>query len=312
MQLRDVDLNLLVAFTVLVSEAHVSRAAQMLGISQSSTSLALAKLRVLFKDPILVKAGNVMTPTDRAQRLLPQVEAMLRDVEMLLQDSMPFDPARATDSITMIITDYMDFIITPHLMDEMAKQAPGISLKLVGPNPRRIGEVLSTGQADVSVTYFPVPPDSVRVRPLFADRMVAMARVGHPLFEEKLTLEKFCAYGHVAIEPGEGATMYNALVDDALRDTGLARRIVLSKPTFLGVPFVVGQTDLIAILPERVARQFTALAPIRLFEPPMQMEPFNIVLMWHDRTHHSPLHQWFRTTLCDITQRFEPIPGAPF
>ncbi|HEY4542948.1 MAG TPA: LysR family transcriptional regulator [Noviherbaspirillum sp.] len=307
MQLRDIDLNLLVAFTVLVAEAHVSRAAQRLGISQSSTSLALAKLRVMFKDPILVKAGNAMAPTERALRLLPQVEALLHEVEALVQDSAPFDPAKSKDRITMIITDYIDFVVMPRLMTELARQAPDISLKLVGPNPMRIGEVMSNGQVDVSITYFPVPPENVRVRPLFSDRMVAMARNEHPLFRETLTLEKFCAYGHVAIEPGEGATMYNALVDNALRDTGLARRIVLSKPTFLGVPFVVAQTDLIAILPERVARQFTTLAPIRLFEPPMQMEPFNVVLMWHDRTHHSPLHQWFRGTLADICQNLGPV-----
>jgi DNA-binding transcriptional LysR family regulator len=311
MQLRDIDLNLLVAFTVLVSEAHVSRAAQRLGLSQSSTSLALAKLRVLFKDPILIKAGNTMAPTARAQQLLPMVEQVLSDIETLVHDPAPFAPALATDLITIIITDYIDFVVMPSLMVELARLAPDISLKLVGPNPRRIGEVMSTGQADVSITYFPVPPESVRVRPLFSDRLVAVARSDHPLFNEALTLEQFCRQGHVAIEPGEGATMYNALIDNALQEAGVQRRVVLSKPTFLGIPFVVAQTDLIATLPERVARQFAEVAPIRIFEPPIALDQINVVLMWHDRTHHSPLHQWFRTLLMEICGRFASVWTAP-
>jgi DNA-binding transcriptional LysR family regulator len=311
MQLRDIDLNLLSAFTALVAEAHVSRAAQRLGISQSSTSLALAKLRVMFKDPILIKAGNTMAPTERARQLLPLVERVLHDVEALVLDPAPFDPATANDTITIIITDYIDFVVLPTLMVELARLAPGISLKLVGPNPRRIGEVMSTGQADVSITYFPVPPDSVRVRPLFSDRLVAIARNEHPIFSDRITLERFCRHNHIAIEPGEGATMYNALIDDALEKAGVQRRVALSKPTFLGIPFVVAQTDLIATLPERVARQFAEIAPIRIFEPPIALDLINVVLMWHDRTHHHPLHQWFRGLLVDLGDRFGSVSAGP-
>lgn len=294
MRLRDTDLNLLVAFDALMRECHVTRAANLLDISQSSMSLALAKLRVLFHDPLLVKSGNALIPTVRARELIPQVEELLRGVDMLIYERAPFDPAHADQVITMILVDYIDFVVMPTLMESLELEAPNVSLKLVNPNPRRLGEIMSRGDIDLAISYFPAPPENIRTRPLFTDRLVGIARTGHPIFERPLSLERFCEYGHVAIEPGEGAIMYNALVDDALQNVGMKRRCMLSKPTFLGIPFVIAQTDLIAILPERLVQRFTDIAPVRIFEPPLHLDRLNVVLMWHDRTHNNPLHSWTR------------------
>lgn len=294
MRLRDTDLNLLVAFDALMRECHVTRAANLLDISQSSMSLALAKLRVLFHDPLLIKSGNALIPTVRARELIPQVEQVLRGVDMLIHEQAPFDPARAKQWVTMIAVDYIDFVVMPTLMASLEREAPDVSLRLINPNPRRLGEIMSRGDIDLALSYFPTPPDNIRTRPLFTDRLVGIARTGHPMFERPLSLERFCAYGHVAIEPGEGATMYNALVDDALHKVGMQRRVLLSKPTFLGVPFVIAQTDLIATLPERLVQRFTDIAPVRIFEPPLSLDRLNVVLMWHDRTHNNPLHRWLR------------------
>jgi DNA-binding transcriptional LysR family regulator len=300
MRLRDADLNLLVAFDALMRECHVTRAANLLEISQSSMSLALAKLRVLFHDPLLIKSGNALIPTVRARELMPQVEQVLRNVDLLIHEELPFDPAKAHQVITMIVVDYIDFVVMPTLMGALAREAPDVSLRLINPNPRRLGEIMSRGDIDLALSYFPTPPENIRTKPLFTDRLVGIARTGHPMFERPLSLERFCEYGHVAIEPGEGATMYNALVDDALRKIGMQRRVMLTKPTFLGVPFVIAQTDLIATLPERLVQRFTDIAPVRIFEPPLQLDRLNVVLMWHDRTHNNPLHRWVR----DLVARY--------
>lgn len=303
MRLRDADLNLLVAFDALMRECHVTRAANLLDISQSSMSLALAKLRVMFNDPLLIKSGNALIPTVRARDLIPQVEQVLSSVDLLMHEQAPFDPAHANQVITMIVVDYIDFIVMPTLMAALEREAPGVSLRLINPNPRRLGEIMSRGDIDLALSYFPTPPENIRTRPLFADRLVGVARSAHPMFERPLSLEKFCEFGHVAIEPGEGATMYNALVDDALANVNMKRRIVLSKPTFLGVPFVIAKTDLIATLPERLVQRFTDMAPVRIFQPPLPLEALNVVLMWHDRTHNNPLHRWLRELLAKLFAR---------
>ena len=304
MRLRDVDLNLLVAFDALMRECHVTRAAYLLGISQSSMSLALAKLRVLFHDQLLVRSGAGLVPTVKARALAPEVQRVLGDIDLLLNDSRPFDPGAVKDTVTMIVIDYIDFVVLPDLIGRLQREAPGLSLRIVGPNPRRLGEIMSKGDVDLALTYFPAPPENVRTRPLFDDRMVSIARKDHPMLAETVSLEAFCAQSHVAIEPAEGARMYNELVDDALRRRGASRRIALSKPTFLGVPFLVASTDLVATLPRLVAERFAHMAPIELFAPPIEVQPIDIVMMWHDRTHNNPLHRWLRELIAEVCQRW--------
>lgn len=299
MRLRDLDLNLLVALDALLRENHVSRAAAKLEVSQSAMSLALSKLRTLFNDPLLVKGSGGLVPTARAQELAPRVADALRLVDSLLHERQPFDPLQARDTVTLIVTDYIDFVLVPTLVKEMASRAPHLMLRIVGPNPKRLGEVFSTGEVDVSASYFPNPPASLRVRPLFQDRMVGIARRGHPYLAGARDLDAFCSAAHVTIEPGE-ATMYNALVDQQLERVGRSRRITMTKPTFLGVPFIVAQTDLLAAMPETVARGFTRFTDIEIFEPPLPLNPMDVVLLWHDRTHNNPVHRWVRELIIEV------------
>jgi DNA-binding transcriptional LysR family regulator len=293
MRLRDLDLNLLVALDALLREAHVSRAAARLDMSQSSMSLALAKLRTVFNDPLLVKGASGLVLTARAHELAPRLEEALRHVDGLLHAQRDFDPAQAHDTVTLIVTDYIDFVVVPELVKALNTQAPNVVLRIVGPNPMRFGEVFSSGEVDVSISYFPNPPASLRVRPLFRDRMVGIARRGHPLLQGDIDLDRFCAQGQVIVEPGQ-ATMYNAQIERQLEIAGRTRKTVMSKPTFLGVPFIIEETDLIATVPEKVARGFTRFTDIEMFELPLSLEPFDVMLLWHDRTHTHPLQRWFR------------------
>ena len=295
-------MNLLVALDALLREAHVSRAASRLEMSQSSMSLALSKLRGLFDDPLLVKGAAGLVLTARAQELAPRLEEALRHIDGLLNERRAFDPAQARDTITLIVTDYIDFVVVPAVVKEMALRAPHVTLRIVGPNPLRLGEVFSSGEVDVSISYFPNPPASLRVRPLFQDRLVGIARRGQPFLQGARDLDAFCAAGHVIIEPG-AATWYNAQVDEQLQALGRSRRVLLSKPTFLGVPFIVEQTDLLSTLPEKVARNFTRFTDIELYEPPLSLVPFDVVLLWHDRTHTNPVHRWFRELIVEVCAR---------
>jgi DNA-binding transcriptional LysR family regulator len=308
-RLRDLDLNLLVALDALLREAHVSRAAARLEMSQSSMSLALSKLRTLFNDPLLVKGGGGLVLTAKAIDLAPRVSDALHHIEGLLHVQQGFDPAQARDTITLIVTDYIDFLLVPAIVKAMARRAPGVMLRVVGPNPERLGEIFSSGEVDVSVSYFPNPPASLRVRPLFTDRLVGIARRGHPFLEDTGNLDAYCSHGHVTVEPGT-ATWYNTQVDQQLTLHGRQRHAQLTKPTFLGVPFIVEDSDLLATLPERVARGFARFTDVVMFDPPLVLEPFNVVLLWHDRTHTNPLHRWFRELVIELCSGDE-VPAPP-
>jgi DNA-binding transcriptional LysR family regulator len=299
MRLRDLDLNLLVALDALLRDAHVSRAAARLDMSQSSMSLALSKLRTVFNDPLLAKGAGGLVLTARARELAPRVQDALRQIDGLLHEQEGFDPAQARDTVTMIVTDYIDFVVVPSLVKEVARLAPNVVLRVVGPNPLRLGELFASGEVDVSVSYFPTPPPSLRVRPLFQDRIVGIARRGHPILRAPDDLDGFCAAQHVIIEPGE-ATWYHAEVDQRLAAAGRSRHVALVKPTFLGVPFIVEDSDLLATMPEKVARGMTRFSAVEVFSPPLDLQPFDVVLLWHDRTHTNPLHRWFRQLVIDL------------
>lgn len=293
MRLRDLDLNLLVALDMLLREKHVSRAAARLEMSQSSMSLALSKLRAVFDDPLLVKGGNALVLTSKAQEIASHVTEALGLIDQLVHTQRDFDPLLVHDTLTLIVTDYIEFVLVPKLMNFIYQQAPNVKLRIVGPNPGKLGEVFSNGEVDLSVSYFPEPPTSLRVRSLFTDRLVGIARRGHPFLSRPTDLQAYCDHGHVIVEPGE-ATMYNNLLDPQLRRQGYSRNIILSKPTFVGVPFIVEQSDLLATLPETLARALTRFTDIEIFEPPLTLSSLNIVLLWHERTHTNPLHRWFR------------------
>lgn len=301
MRLHDVDLNLLVLFDTLIKECHVTRAALRMGISQSSMSAALAKLRTIFGDPLLVRSQKGLVATPRAKELALRVEGLLGEIDSLINEHREFDPRRLNITISMIVIDYIDFVVMPKLIQVVQERAPGLSLRVLNPNPRRLSEIMSTGEADMALTYFPAPPENVRTRRLFNDRLVGIASANHPIFDGPLNLDRFCEFDHVALEPGEGATMYNEIIDGAIEREGKRRRVALSKPTFMGVPFLVSQTGLIATLPERIAERFTNFAPIRLFEIPLELEPINVVLMWHDRTHTNAVHKWLRERIIEVT-----------
>lgn len=300
-RLHDIDLNLLVCLDALVKDCHVSRAAERVGVSQPTMSVALAKLREIFKDPLLVKKGTGLMPTTHALELHGQLQEVLGTVERMLQSTPNFVAATATESFSMIMTDYADLLLLPRLIPALEAEAPNVHIKVLGPNPKRLAEVLGSGAVDAVVTYFPDPPQHVRTRTLLSDRLVVIARKGHPAFQEPMTVGRFSELLHVHVAPGE-AGMYGALVDDALARYNLKRRIRLTDPNFLAIPFIVASSDTVACVPRQIAVTLAKVANIEVHEPPLALPSYNVVLMWHERTHQLPAHEWFRRMIVRLCE----------
>ena len=291
--MADYSLRDLRCLDALLRECHVSRAAVRLGMSQPAMSMALARLRDLFGDPLLVRRGNGLAPTDAARALHGRVRGTIREMEDLLEHREAFDPARAERSFTLILTDYIDTILMPPLHARLQEMGARVSLRVVGPDPLRFGQLFSEGAVDLTVSYFPSAPQNLTARTVFTDRMVGVARRGHPVLAGEMTLEAFCALDHVAIEPAE-ASMYRAVLDDALGAVGRTRRIAVSKAGFHGIPYLLEASDLIAALPARLAALFAGNFDLATFEIPLQLAPLDIRMMWHPSTQDSAPHTWLR------------------
>lgn len=301
MRLRDVDLNLLMAFDALLRECHVTRAAERIDVSQSSMSAALAKLRELFHDELLMRSPSGLTPTQRAQDVWPRVAAAIAAMEQVFEPLPAFDPATATTTFRLIVIDYIDLLLMPEVMQRVRREAPNVTVQVLQTNPHRFGDMLATGELDMAVTYFPNAPEFLKGRRLFSDRFVALCAATNPAAGRSWDAAGFCALPHVTIEP-DFAQIYNVQIDEALEPLGLRRNVVMVKPSFLALPFLLANSDLVACVPARLARRMTRMAEVELFDIPLDLSTFDVRMLWHPRTGGSAAHEWLRAVAIDCAR----------
>jgi len=304
--LAALDVNLLVVLDALLSERHVTRAATRLGLTQSAASHALARLRTLLGDPLLVRDRQALVLTPRAEALAAPLGEALRALRLALEPPTPFDPATSTRTFTLAMADYAQLVLLPPLLRRLAKTAPGIDLIARD----FVGELFD----DTSDPYdFAVAPDrtttrshptgstnaAVRERRLFRERFVCVARRGHPAIGAKLDLATFVALPHAFVAP-RGTP--GGIVDDVLAERGLTRRVALMVQHFLVAPYAVASSELIITLAERLARTLTSHLPLTIHEPPLTIPRFTMQLYWHERMHREPAHAWLRQQIIEVAK----------
>jgi DNA-binding transcriptional LysR family regulator len=292
--IRRLDLNLLVTLDVLLSEHNVTRAAERLNLSQPSVSVHLAKLRDIFGDPLLLPGPRGMRPTARAEALREPLREALEAVGRAVSAVSAFDPKAACQTWRVAATDYGESTIVLPALNRLRSAAPGARLAVVELAPPRIAKQAEQGEIDLAFHTTDGAPPGLRALPLFTERYVLVARVGHPRLKRKPTLAQFCALDYVIVSPDGGG--FYGVTDEALAKVGLSRRVVLSVPHFLFVLTAIASTDLVAMLPSRLVRGTSAL---RVFEPPAEVPGYEMSMLWHERSHRDPAHQWLREQIAN-------------
>jgi DNA-binding transcriptional LysR family regulator len=307
MDIRSIDLNLLLALDALLSERNVTRAAARLNLSQSAMSAALGRLRALFGDPLLLRAAGGMVPTAKGLELAAPVKQVLADIGRLVQQGGAFDPATAGVTFTIAASDYVEFAILPRLVDFLEANAPLARLAVKPMDFGAIGKQLEAGDVDIGILGAGFAPPNVRSRPLYLERFMCVARHDHPQVADRLTLDLFCELDHVLVSPSGGS--FVSPVDNALAALGRSRRVRLSVPHFLLVTEIIVRSDMLAVLPERLAGAYGDR--LRVFEMPFDVPPFTIAKVWHERGHRDPALVWLRQALTDLTRELWPSALAP-
>jgi DNA-binding transcriptional LysR family regulator len=298
-ELNAIDLNLVLALDALLTERHVTRAAMRLGISQSAASHALARLRELFDDPLLVRGPRgTMVSTSRADQLAPAVHRVLVDLAAVLRGDAAFDPATARRTFRIGGGDYVELVLLPRLLERIGRTAPGVDVWVHSFTEHGDTE-LAAGVLDLVIG----PPRGA-ARPagsfekvLFDESFTCIVRAGHPLAGSKMTLARYCAAPHLLVAP-RGTP--GSVVDDALAAVGRHRRIAAAIPHFLVVPYVIAGSDLVATLASRVAAMFSETLGLVCAPPPLAIPKFQIALAWHERTHQDAPHRWLRDQLIAV------------
>lgn len=287
--LRRLDLNLLVTLDVLLSEHNVTRAAQRLNFSQPSVSVHLAKLRDVFGDPLLLPGPRGMRPTARAEELREPLRQALDALERAVSSASPFDPAEASHTWRVAAADYGELTVLLPALAGLRSVAPASRLAVLELFPSRIARQAEQGEIDLALHTSEGAPSGMHRRVLFKERYVLVGRAGHPRLKRRPTLAQFCELDHVIVSPDGGG--FRGITDEVLAQAGLARRVVLSVPHFLFMMSVLASTDLVAMLPSRLARDTSVL---RVVEPPVEVPGYEMAMLWHERSHRDSAHQWLR------------------
>jgi len=295
MDIRAVDLNLLKAFDALISERAVTRAAGRIGLSQPAMSHALSRLRGLFADDLFVRNPTGMEPTARAREIAPFVTAAIEHIEAALNLGIGFDPAKSTGIFTAGMAEYAEVALVGRLAAAFAEQAPRATLRLVPLSGADAAEQLDRGMIYVAIAHLRAPPTTIESQILMRDPFVVVARKGHPLAAEPLSIEAYAAQSHILVSP-RGDT--SGAIDRILVDFGLRRRISLLVATYLAVPVALAASDLIATVPSRTARQIAATAEIEILPLPIDLS-MTVSMAWHRRAASEPAQAWFRSLLTD-------------
>ncbi|HWO08934.1 MAG TPA: LysR family transcriptional regulator [Polyangiaceae bacterium] len=291
------DLNLALVLHALLAERSVSRAAKRLGLSQSATSHALARLRLSLDDPLFSRVPRGIVPTARAEALAEPLARGLALLEQSLVAPPRFEPATTARHFRIAATDYVEFVMLPRLLGELARTAPLLELS-VRPYADAAIEDLQRGDLDLLLGLLrPQPGSGVQVQELISERLVCVVRRGHALTRGRLTLQRFAAAGHVLIAP-RGRP--GGPVDTALAERGLARRIAVAVPHFLAAPHIVAETDLVLTVAERVATSFASVLPLNILELPFELPLIRGTMLWHERHTGDPAHAWLRERLIQI------------
>lgn len=295
MNLRSVDLNLLVALHALLTEQHVTRAAERVGLSQPAMSNALSRLRVVFGDELLVRTASGMQPTGRALALMEPLGRLLRQTERIFESDDDFDPVSAQRTFTIRMSDILACLILPLLMVRRPERS-GVRFDIVHHPPVLTVDALERGDADLAISMGLQHPSSIQSQPLMRDRMVCLMRKLHPEARPRLTLAAFNAQEHmrVALSPTD-----LRFVDDLLARRGEPRNVVLNVPNWLLVPGVLKETDLFAVMPAHLAAALMD-KELAMAELPFETADFHWSMYWHRRHEQNSANRWLRDQVAEV------------
>lgn len=293
---RRIDLNLLQVLEAIHDEGGVTRAAERLNLSQSAISHSLARLRRLFGDPLFARDGRRLVATPLTRGLIGPLRQGLQSLDQLVAHAGRFDPARAEAQYTIGLRDPTETLMLPAIMGRIARTAPGVDLRTVQVRRRNLEAALANGSIDLAIDIALPLSEGVRRLKLVADRMVVVARRGHPHVTKALKLETYLAQDHVLVtsrRKGPG------LEDVELNARGLKRRIRLRCRSHLAALRAVAQTDLVLTMAERYAHALTAGLRTQILPLPFRTPTLDLYLYWHASVDHDAANRWLRGLVVD-------------
>lgn len=314
MSFNQLDLNLLRVFDAIFQTHSVTAAASNLHLTQPAVSKQLNRLRELLEDPLFVRTYDGMAPTPRAEALAGPIRQALSEVRSAIERQLGFDPTTSDRTFRIFMSDLGQMVFLPRLLDLISREAPGINIHTVQVPPSRMRALaLESGDVDLAVGYFEEFEGSIHQQVLFDEHYVGIVRTNHPTIRETLSFDQFLRTPHLVYQPsGGGHGSQDEAVNKAFWAAGVQRRVAVRVVHTVGITSIASNTDLLVVVPQRLARACVELGDVTVLELPIEIPHFPIGQYWHDRFHADPGNRWLRGVFARLYGRLGVPETRPF
>jgi DNA-binding transcriptional LysR family regulator len=294
-----IDLHLIRILHTVLTERSVSRAALRMGMYQPAVSAALKRLRDLAGDPLLVRSGSSMVPTEAGLRMLEPAASILRAAEVLFSDARGFDPVTATNTFRVVASDYMDPHFLPSLVSRIKAQAPMVHIEIHSLSPEADYRAnLANGQVDLVVGNWLMPHEDLHMGRLFGDEVVCLVAKDHPAVRRAWDKESWLAAEHIAPTPTHPGA--KGIIDEYLESQGLKRNIVARCAYFGLIPAIVASSLLVLTTGRQYCERFLKQEDVAILDCPVKFPRMLYYQLWHERTHGSSAARWLRERVKEV------------
>ncbi|HGO5815931.1 TPA: LysR family transcriptional regulator [Mannheimia haemolytica] len=295
--IRTLDFNLIKAFVILLDECNVSRAAQRLSVTQPAMSGILNRLRESFNDPLFVRVQHGMQPTERALQLGKIARRVLQEINEMLQP-LTLEPEKLTTTLRIAAMDYVQQIIALPLILRLRCLAPNVQVALLPVQGQSIKTLLDQNKIDLALVSQQHLTADMHQSLLYEESYVCAMSKNHPLANSELSLEQFCQLPFAMLSYNGGE--FSGATDLALQKLGRKRKVMVSVNHISLLPQLLQGSDLVAVLPKHLAQ---TLPNVHLQLPPVEIEGFNMQMVWNERTDQDLAHRWLREVIQDVVQQ---------
>lgn len=313
MNFASFDLNLLRVLDALLETGSTTAAGRLVGLSQPAVSAALGRLRHALDDPLFLRQGRRLVPTEYALTLRDPLRDVLDSTENLLSGPGPFDPETAEDVFRISGSDFYAEFLMPQLAGHLSRVAPRMRVHLVDLVPDRYLDTIDRYGVDMAMIPQKPFPDWIDHCPLHRSSFVVIARRDHPGLAaavvrpgEVIPLDIYCDLQHILFSP-EGKP--RGIGDEALAQAGRERRVAMTMPVFSGVCRTVAHSDLIALIPHQLALRVAPAMGLEIYQPPVEIPVAKLVLVWHRRATRTPAHRWLREQIVALLASLDAHPS---